>query len=357
MGAQTHDKMHDARALHDLAMAALPAWNIDCAELALIKHRENAVFKVRTTCGRLYALRIHRGGYHSDDALRAELQWMAALQHAGIDVPTVIPTGQGDLFITRTLPHRPERVQIDLFAWIDGRQLGTSEHGLGRDIVGIAHTYRTIGNVAARLHNHATTWRLPDGFVRHAWDAEGLVGEQPFWGRFWELEQLSAEQRALLLRARAIVRAELDAMSRSPDHAACYSLIHADFVPENLLVEDGKVRLLDFDDAGFGWHLFEIATALYFIRKDPLYETAYAALIEGYREYRPLPPAILDKLPVFMMARGFTYLGWVHTRRDTDVAHELASYVVTLACEFAAAFVARHDDRSAACGRASGIAA
>ena len=66
-------------------------------------------------------------------------------------------------------------------------------------------------------------------------------------------------------------------------------MIHADFVAENLMVDGDSVRLIDFDDAGFGWHLFELATALYFEMEEEHYPDAYRALIEGYREYRTLP--------------------------------------------------------------------
>jgi Ser/Thr protein kinase RdoA (MazF antagonist) len=183
---------------------------------------------------------------------------------------------------------------------------------------------------------------MPHDFVRHAWDVDGLVGEQPFWGRFWELDALTPAQRNLLLDARDIVRSELAAMAAAPEDAGGYGLIHADFVPDNLMVDNGKVRLIDFDDAGYGWHLFEIATALYFIRDDPNYAVARDALVAGYREHRPLSERALDKLPVLMMARGFTYLGWVHTRRAFDVARELTPFVVRLACEFAEPFVASY---------------
>lgn len=55
--------------------------------------------------------------------------------------------------------------------------------------------------------------------------------------------------------------------------------------------------------AGYGWHLFEIAAALYFIREDPHYAVARDALIAGYREYRPLPDRVVEKLPVLMTPR------------------------------------------------------
>lgn len=342
MGDLEMDQERALRDLKALALSSLLAWRLDCKEIALIKFRENAVFKVTASEGRRFALRAHRAGYHSDDELRSELQWMAALQQSGVAVPIVVPTPAGELFIRASLPGTDESVQVDLFEWIDGDQLGTAEGGLGHSAKDVASTYQTIGKIAARLHNHGTTWQLPKGFRRHAWDADGLVGEQPFWGRFWELESLTAEQRRLLLAAREIVRAELNRMSRSPEFAASYGLIHADFVPENLLVSDGKVQLLDFDDAGFGWHLFEIATALYFIRSDPNYGVARDALIAGYREHRALSETVLAKLPVLMMARGLTYVGWVHTRKHSEAARQLAAFVTELACDLAAQFVGTH---------------
>ena len=38
----------------------------------------------------------------------------------------------------------------------------------------------------AAMHNQASAWQPPAGFKRHALDADGLMGEAPFWGPFWE---------------------------------------------------------------------------------------------------------------------------------------------------------------------------
>ena len=112
-------------------------------------------------------------------------------------------------------------------------------------------------------------------------------------------------------------------------------MIHADFAPENLLVDADHVRLIDFDDAGFGWHLFEIATSLYFIMDEPFFDQARDALIEGYRRHRQLPDEQLELLPLFFLARGFTYVGWVHTRRETETAKELTPMLLEGACTLA----------------------
>lgn len=323
--------------LVELARSALPHWGLEGADLEVIKMRENAVFRATTPDGRRHALRIHRHGYHTDPELHSELLWMRALEEHGIAVPEVIPSRQGELFVTIAHAGVPEPRQVDLFAWVDGRQLGSSESGVADSNADVAAMFRTIGLLTARMHDQASTWEVPAGFTRHAWDSEGLVGEQPFWGRFWELAALTRGQRELITRGRERVRRELEQYGRDP---GTYSLIHSDFTPENLLVDGPHVRPIDFDDAGFGWHLFDLATTLFFHQDADYYPAARAALIEGYRSQRDLPDAVLAGLPLFLVARGFTYLGWVHTRHETQTAKELAPALVELACRLTQEYLA-----------------
>lgn len=93
-----------------------------------------------------------------------------------------------------------------MFAWIDGAQLGSVAQSIDGDEASVAARYRMIGSIMARMHNQATRWVVPPGFARHAWDSAGLVGEQPLWGRFWDLAALTDAERVLLLRARERVR-------------------------------------------------------------------------------------------------------------------------------------------------------
>lgn len=318
--------------IKELALKALQQWDLGHSDLELIKYRENAVFKVTTREGHCFALRLHRPGYHSDIQLRSELEWIQALKESGFEVPHVISSKDNNLLELVEIKEVHQAYQVDLFAWVDGEQLGSLEDGLGHDEELIIANFLKIGEMAAELHNQSTQWTPEADFDRHAWDLEGLIGEQPFWGRFWELESLSDDQVALLQEVRQRARVELEKFGI---HGGNYSLIHADFVPENLLVDGETVRLIDFDDAGFGWHLFELATALYFVQDDPNYEVAKWNLIKGYRTKRGLPDSDLRHLDLFLTMRGVTYLGWVQSRQETDTAQELTPYLVDLACRTA----------------------
>ena len=45
-----------------------------------------------------------------------------------------------------------------------------------------------------------------------------------------------------------------------------FGLIHADMRLGNLLVDGERVTLLDFDDCGFGWFLYDLAASLSLLR-------------------------------------------------------------------------------------------
>lgn len=320
-----------------LAQAAGAHWDGGFADVELIKYRENAVFSARRPNGERVAVRVHRHGYHSDASLHSELAWMRALTESdAVTVPPVLPASDGRLVVEVVDPAVPEPRQVSVLGWLAGSPAGTSEGGVDLDDVTTTRLYQDAGILAARLHEHAASWDLPDGFTRHAWDADGLIGDSPLWGRFWEYEALSSEQLDLLLTARSAALTDLAALDRGP---ADYGLIHADLVPENLLNEDGRLKVIDFDDAGHGWFLFELATALYFNLGTPRYDAIRDGLLDGYRSVRPLTPENEALLPLFLFLRSTTYLGWVQSRPETETARNLGPMLLEGACTAATAYL------------------
>lgn len=334
---------HDEHAFRQIALSALTHWDLQPTHVSLIKMRENAVFRVDCEQDHKVVLRVHRQGYHSDAALRSECEWMDALDREGIRVPRVVRSRRGLSFEVIGAATDAEGHRVDVIEWIGGQQLGSLEAGVDGGHAEISRKYRIVGETMARMHNQASRWRPGRGFVRHSWCEEGLVGERPLWGRFWELEALSLSQRRQLVDTRDAIRQDLLAMGKTADS---YGLIHADLVPENFLVEGEDIRVIDFDDAGYGWHLFDVATSLYFLKAQPYFEVAKSALVEGYRRQRELSNLTLARLPLFLAARGTTYLGWVHERKGTPTAAELTPFLAELACSAADDYLAHRQERS-----------
>ena len=325
-----------AERLRALAREALLRWGVEDCEPEIVKFRENAIFRVVSADGNDAVLRVHRHGYHSDAALRSELAWMEALHAEGIDAPAVIPSAAGERFETVQDAGVPEPRQVDMLTWMPGIPIGTLEEGLNPAIGDVHAAFAGVGRLCARLHNQTEAWPLPAGFTRHAWDREGLVGPEPLWGRFWEAAVLGAEERRLIDRARASVHEALTAYGRSPHR---YGLIHADFNLDNMLLAGDRVIPLDFDDCGFGWHLFDLVTVWTMFHGSDLAEAIRAGVVEGYRHHRALPDEELAHMPLFELARAFSYLGWVHTRSETASAQSLAPEVAQLACTLAEGYL------------------
>lgn len=313
------------RALSDLARTALAQYEGSFSEPAIVKYRENAIFSVHDGEGKRFALRIHRPHYHSDEALHSELSWMRALAAYGIAVPDVRLNRDGEAITLAGATSVPENRRADLLCWVDGAPLSTLEESGELGLEERRKIYRRLGALTARLHEHGAQWQLPPNFERHDWFTDSLIGENPLWGPFWELPCLTARQRQLLDRARHKASAALKDYPRTPANSG---LIHADLIADNLMVSGEAVRPIDFDDCGFGWHMFDIATSLYFLMDDPDFEALVEALFSGYRTVRPLAESEEEALPLFLMLRATTYLGWVGSRSETETARELTPILV-----------------------------
>ncbi len=314
--------------MKSLAVEALAHWGLEGAALSLLKHRENTVFRVQPAGGEPRVMRVHRKDYHSDRRLASELTWLNSLRGAGVQTTRCIPCLDGAPFATVRCAEVPEGRQCDLLEWVPGEAVGSLEEGVPLPQETLRAVYRQAGEQAARIHNHGERWQPPPEFDRLAWDENGYFGETgAICGRYWDLETLSPDQLALLHRARDTTARALADFGKGPDR---YGLVHGDFLPENLFYDGCTVRLIDWDDTGYGWHLHDFATATFAHIGRDTHDIALAAMVEGYRAHRPLPDEHLAMLRFLVMARALSYVGWVHSR--PEAGRELAPLAVAGAC-------------------------
>jgi Ser/Thr protein kinase RdoA (MazF antagonist) len=295
---------------------ALEHFPIEVARTEFVSASENTVYRVEAGDGRAYALRVHRPGYHELAELESENAWTTALSDAGIDTPRPLATRDGSGYATVAYGDGGERRHVGMIEWIDGEPfLDVRERGR-RDLA----IFRDLGALIGRMNALAATWEPPHGFVRHRLDADGLIGEEPWWGPFWHVPEFSPAERALVLDLRARIRRALADLGTDRDR---FGLIHADLLAANLLVRPhGGVAAIDFDDTAFGWYLYDIAVALYEVSKEPRYETLRDALLAGYRRHRPLPEADAALLPVFVLIRCLVEIGWFDSRLQGHLTND-----------------------------------
>ena len=282
--------------IETLAQEAAQHWGGQSPRL--IRNRENAVFEITLPTGPA-ALRLHRMGYQSDAAIWSELWWCAALAAEGVAVPAALPNLRGDLLVTLSNGRK-----ASVISWVKGEALGIAGEPFDLPLPVLLDRHRALGRLVAEFHVATAQLTLPEAFTRPRWDIPGLVGEAPFWGRFWEHPEATPDQRATLIRARAFLR------ERLTDHATTALIvpIHADVLRENVLVNDHSLSLIDFDDSGWGFALYDLGTVLSQNLYEPAYPEIRDALMEGY--------GTSDRamVEIFTLARTCASVGWTMPR-------------------------------------------
>jgi Ser/Thr protein kinase RdoA (MazF antagonist) len=87
-----------------------------------------------------------------------------------------------------------------------------------------------------------------------------------------------------------------------------FGLIHADLIFSNVVFHRGMPRPIDFDDCGFSYFLYDMAILLDRIEMREDYAALRAAVLEGYRQIRPLSAEHEGHIDLFILAR-WVFLG------------------------------------------------
>jgi len=294
--------------LKRLALIALKHYPLKLKKLELIHHGENTTFRLTACQGNResqHLVRVHRAGYQTPDSIRSELLWLEALAR-DTDIPAPRPNRNvdGDPLTVATAPGIPEPRCVVVFDWIPGRFL---ERSLG------PASFSRVGQLTARLHDHASRWKPPAGFVRQVWDADGLLGPQPIMGSLFSHSRMKKAHRETIMAGTLQIQEILRGMGKGRD---VFGLIHADLHHGNYLFSGRDVHPIDFDDSGFGYFLYDLAVTLLAVNRRQDYERLRQALIQGYRSVRPIPDDHVRIVDLFIQTRRLVMSGWLMSRSD-----------------------------------------
>lgn len=291
-----------------LAAEAMGSWGGQ--SLALIRNRENAVFRMALPAGKVAALRMHREGYQHEGAIRSELWWCTELAARGLPVPRPLPAQGGAALVRLSSGRFASAVE-----WLPGEPLGDGRVPFSVPTSLQVDRHHALGRLLAQIHAATETMVPPADFERPSWDVDGLTGTTPFWGRFWDHPALNPAEAARFRVLRDDMRQRfLAALS-----GVAPVLIHADALRENVLVAGREVSLIDFDDCGWGYRPYDLGVALSQNLREPAFPALREALIAGYATVRPVDPALVD---LFTLARCCASVGWTMPRLGPgDPAH------------------------------------
>ena len=134
-----------------------------------------------------------------------------------------------------------------------------------------------------------------------------------------------------------VVRERLASYGTAGDR---FGLVHADLRLANLLVEGDTVTVIDFDDCGLSWFMYDFGTAVSFIEHDPRLPEWQAAWLRGYRSVTALAAEHEEMLPTFVMLRRLLLVAWMGSHAHSRECQELGPGYTADSVELARRYVA-----------------
>jgi len=267
---------------------------------------ENIVLKLRAEDGRPFALRISKTAGSDPAALASELALLRDFgQQTGALVPVPLPARDGRLFCSASEGSRDALCVV--FHWLPGVHLAdddiTPDH------------MAAMARATARLHAFAAAYRPPPGFVRPVYDESWFFETESWQATPAFVDRLDPAHATFLQESGDAIRTRLGTVPRSPDS---FGLIHYDLHPGNFLFDGPQARMLDFDECGFGFFLFDLAHLLFEFIEHPRAPDFRRAALEMYAQTRNISAVPDADLNLFLALQGIAYVNWLHRvfRRD-----------------------------------------
>jgi Ser/Thr protein kinase RdoA (MazF antagonist) len=298
-----------------------------------INQSENTTYRIDDPdSGKSAILRVHRVGYQTIEAIRSELAWTAAVrEEAGIETPRPIAAKDGTVIQVIDSEHLPHPRLAVMFHFIEGEEPSPDQ---------LVRGFEQLGAITARMHRQSAAWPRPNGFTRQVWDFDTTFGSRPIWGRWQAGLGLDAAGTRLLERMTRTIECRLERFGKTQER---FGLVHADLRLANLLVHDGATKVIDFDDCGFSWYLYDLATALSFIEHRPDVPDLVDAWLRGYHRIGSLTADDRAEIPTFFMMRRLLLVAWIGSHQETKLAQELGAEFTRATYDLAEAYLGRFD--------------
>ena len=250
---------------------------------------ENRVYEVELADRNRVVAKFYRPGRWTREQILEEHSLLAELDADELPVCAARPFPDGETLHQRN----------GLFYGIWARSGGRAPDELGHDLAS------RFGMLVGRLHATATRRSFAS---RPRLDADRYVRRQT---AFLERERVIPRH----LERRYLKAAEAIADIADAELLGLETLrLHGDLHLGNVLLRDGQLRLLDFDDACSGPAVQDLWLAV--PGRDAESERLRASMLEGYERFRLFDRSQLRLIEVLRGLRLVRYCGWLARRVD-----------------------------------------
>lgn len=314
--------------------------------VSLLKYSENIIYKVEFKSSQPVVFRIHRPGYHNIEELEGEIRWMYEL-HKSTDVELpVVYRGRDGGFLQKMHTSSGEDVYCSVISFLNGSPLGELE---GESLL---KGMQELGRITAKLHIQSISRDKTIPIKRFSWDINNLFGDNGdgIWGSWRDYKGMTSGDYRIIEKCTEDIKKELNHYGRDDDR---YGLIHADLHFYNVINDNGKNQIIDFDDCGYGFYMYDIGCALVTYSQD--LEELENAWIKGYETIRKLSLEDKRLIPMFVLTRRITRLAWLSTHSDSDTAKMVEKDYLKVTVDMAREWLLNNTKVAIVTGAASGI--
>lgn len=279
---------------------ALKQYNINFVKADFFSDYTNVLYKVVGNAEEVYGLKICRDESTTLEDNLCEAFFLSLFSNADdFLVPRVILNryGMGVTFVSSAFFETPRRTI--LYKWVEGKEF---EKNRTDDL------FYELGKSIAQLHKATDGITIPADIKPKRWDKVFYFrGEEVVFENEIYRDKFGEKGIGIYKKAISFADEHLHKMiNKYP-----LNLLHGDINPWNVLLCNGKLGIIDFEDSILGYSAQDIAILLYYYRYHDEYKVFKKSLLSGYNS--ELPKARFDEfeLEILMIARRLNFINYV----------------------------------------------
>ncbi len=285
------------------------------AEMIVLSENATYMVKYKESGEKAGVLRVSRPGYHTLPELESEMGWLRQIN----DYTPLIVANPIKGFDGRPVQEILGSDGNFYFCVICDYLAGSEPDE--SDQVKIVGDFEMLGETTAYLHRQASIWNGTKTIDRMEWTFDNIIGKTAAWGRWQDFDQMTPEAEELLERAGRIIHKRLRRYGKNQNN---WGLIHADLRLSNILVDNNIIKVIDFDDCGFGWYLHDLASSISFIEHKEIVPDLINAWLKGYKKVMPFTDTDFEEIDTFILMRRLQLMAWLTSHKESGPVAELS---------------------------------
>lgn len=282
----TYEKYYNESILRN----AMNAFDLE-GEPKALNAAENFVYECADKNGQSKILRISSEIHKPYDQIFAEIDFINYLSDSGASVAKVLHSSSGNLI--EAIESEKAVFWAVAFEKVEGRHIIRDEQN---------NTFITLwGKEIGKLHRLTKTY-VPGKHLRQQWFEQDYYAKPEIY--LSDDDELIGAHKGFVEKIKSL-----------PTNAQNYALIHTDIHTQNMLWDDKRIVVIDFDDCAYAHFAFDLAMAFWYgvhfdkERSRPFWD----CLMDGYCCESSIAKEDLVNIPLFHLLRFSTiYMALAH---------------------------------------------